>query len=150
MKKFRQSGGARPGPFTFLKQLFHPRATSVLLMVEVHMNKLVALSIFAVFALVCEPLVAQNASSSMRNVQVGPRPYFLVNDMEDGALKRKLQSCFEMSLQPTEFSIGHRGAALEFPEHTRESYEAAARMGAGWIMIKRYLVHRCTSRMTDL
>jgi glycerophosphoryl diester phosphodiesterase len=31
----------------------------------------------------------------------------------------------------TDFSIGHRGAALQFPEHTKESYEAAARMGAG-------------------
>ena len=27
--------------------------------------------------------------------------------------------------------IGHRGAPLQFPEHTKESYEAAARMGAG-------------------
>jgi len=30
-----------------------------------------------------------------------------------------------------DFSIGHRGAAMQFPEHTKESYEAAARMGAG-------------------
>src|SRR5262245_46891052 len=64
------------------------------------------------------------------NVQIGPRPYFLVNDMDDGPLKSKLQSCFETPLKKTDFSIGHRGAALQFPEHTRESYEAAARMGA--------------------
>src|SRR5690606_15657957 len=25
----------------------------------------------------------------------------------------------------------HRGAPMQFPEHTKESYEAAARMGAG-------------------
>ena len=31
----------------------------------------------------------------------------------------------------TDFSIGHRGAALQFPEHTKEAYEAGARMGAG-------------------
>ena len=30
-----------------------------------------------------------------------------------------------------DFSIGHRGAPLQFPEHTRESYLAAAKMGAG-------------------
>ena len=30
-----------------------------------------------------------------------------------------------------DFSIGHRGAALQFPEHTKESYEAGRRMGAG-------------------
>ena len=33
----------------------------------------------------------------------------------------------------SDFSIGHRGAALQFPEHTVESYKAAALMGAGII-----------------
>ena len=64
-------------------------------------------------------------------VQLGPRPYFLVNDMADGALKTELQSCVEGPFAKSDFSIGHRGACLQFPEHTRESYEAAARMGAG-------------------
>lgn len=31
----------------------------------------------------------------------------------------------------SDFSIGHRGAPLQFPEHTEASYRAAARMGAG-------------------
>jgi glycerophosphoryl diester phosphodiesterase len=66
-------------------------------------------------------------------VQVGPRPYYLVDDMDDGKLKQKLESCEEKALAPSDFSIGHRGAALQFPEHTQESYEAAARMGAGII-----------------
>lgn len=65
------------------------------------------------------------------NVQVGPRPYFLVEDMDASALKSKLQSCSEGPFKRTDFSIGHRGAPLQFPEHTKESYEAAARMGAG-------------------
>ena len=65
------------------------------------------------------------------NIQLGPRPYFLVNDMADGPLKAKLQSCGNGPFKRTAFSIGHRGAALMFPEHTKESYEAAARMGAG-------------------
>lgn len=65
------------------------------------------------------------------NVQLGPRPFFLINDMADSPLKRKLQQCSAGSYQPSNFSIGHRGAALQFPEHTRESYVAAARMGAG-------------------
>src|SRR5262245_40849146 len=71
------------------------------------------------------------ASVGAQNIQVGPRPYFLVNDMDDSPLKRKLLSCFDQPLKKTDFSIGHRGAALQFPEHTQESYEAAARMGAG-------------------
>nr|WP_295776425.1 glycerophosphodiester phosphodiesterase family protein [Rhodoferax sp.] len=72
-----------------------------------------------------------NNRSSITNIQLGPRPYFLVNDMADGPLKTKLQSCGNGPFQRTAFSIGHRGAALMFPEHTKESYEAAARMGAG-------------------
>jgi glycerophosphoryl diester phosphodiesterase len=65
------------------------------------------------------------------NVQLGPRPFFLINDMDDSHLKRRLQQCSAGPFRPSDFSIGHRGAALQFPEHTRESYEAGARMGAG-------------------
>jgi glycerophosphoryl diester phosphodiesterase len=72
-------------------------------------------------------------SNAPRNIQVGPRPYFLVNDMDDGPLKRRLEQCSENELEKSDFSIGHRGAALQFPEHTKESYQAAARMGAGII-----------------
>ena len=64
-------------------------------------------------------------------VQIGPRPYYLVNDMEDSELKAALEDCKDCRMKRTDFSIGHRGAAMEFPEHTKESYEAAARMGAG-------------------
>jgi glycerophosphoryl diester phosphodiesterase len=66
-------------------------------------------------------------------VQLGPRPFFLVNDMADSPLKQRLQACAaqRQTYQRSDFSIGHRGAALQFPEHTKESYEAAARMGAG-------------------
>ena len=51
--------------------------------------------------------------------------------MAESPLKAKLQSCANGPFQKTNFSIGHRGAPLMFPEHTQESYEAAARMGAG-------------------
>ncbi len=64
-------------------------------------------------------------------IQLGPRPYFLVNDMEPGRLRTRLEKCGDGPFKKTDFSIGHRGAALQFPEHTLESYEAAARMGAG-------------------
>ena len=67
------------------------------------------------------------------NVQVGPRPFYLVDGMDDGELKRKLQQCEAGPFFQTKFSISHRGAPLEFPEHSRESYEAAHRMGAGII-----------------
>ena len=65
--------------------------------------------------------------------QFGPRPFYLVADMDEGVLKDKLASCAKGPFARSDFSIGHRGAAMQFPEHTRESYEAAARMGAGII-----------------
>ena len=68
---------------------------------------------------------------ALSNIQVGQRPYFLTGDMAPSPLKDKLQSCANGPFSRTDFSIGHRGAALMFPEHTKESYEAAARMGAG-------------------
>ncbi len=64
-------------------------------------------------------------------IQLGPRPFFLVNNMADGPLKQKLLSCANGPFKRSDFSIGHRGAAMQFPEHTRESYQAGVRMGAG-------------------
>lgn len=81
-------------------------------------------------AIASEDARSQAAGAGM-NVQLGPRPFFLVDDMEDGELKRRLRQCETMSFKPSLFSIGHRGAPLQFPEHTRESYMAGARMGAG-------------------
>jgi len=66
-----------------------------------------------------------------RSIQLGPRPFFLVDDMDEGDLKTALQQCKDGPFYKTDFSIGHRGAPLQFPEHTKESYTAAARMGAG-------------------
>ena len=71
------------------------------------------------------------STSKNKNVQLGPRPFFLVDDIHPGTLKTKLQSCSEGPFRKSDFSIGHRGAPLQFPEHTQESYEAGARMGAG-------------------
>jgi glycerophosphoryl diester phosphodiesterase len=106
------------------------------------MNFLVTVAIWAIFALVCAAPGAhaqedpagdsrRSRASSEMPVQLGPRPYFLVEDMRDGPLKSGLRACFDEEPQRTDFSIGHRGAALQFPEHTLESYEAAYRMGAG-------------------
>lgn len=65
--------------------------------------------------------------------QVGPRPAYLVSKMKDGPLKTRLEACLGQPVKQTDFSIGHRGAALQFPEHTAESYRAAGVMGAGLI-----------------
>ncbi|MFY9511836.1 MAG: glycerophosphodiester phosphodiesterase family protein [Rubrivivax sp.] len=85
----------------------------------------------AVLAAALSPLLA-TAAEPARAAQLGPRPFFLVNDLAEGPLKTELQACAKRAVfTPSDWSIGHRGAALQFPEHTKESYEAAARMGAG-------------------
>ena len=73
------------------------------------------------------------ARATTPSVQLGPRPFFLVNEMSESPLRERLQSCAARTkaYRTSDFSIGHRGAAMQFPEHTKESYEAAARMGAG-------------------
>jgi glycerophosphoryl diester phosphodiesterase len=65
------------------------------------------------------------------SIQVGDRPAFLIDGMDDSALKRKLASCSNDLVRRTKFSIAHRGAPLQFPEHTKEAYTAGARQGAG-------------------
>ena len=62
--------------------------------------------------------------------ELGPRPFYLVDQMKDGPLKDELATC-KGPFTTKAFSISHRGAPLQFPEHTREGYLAAARMGAG-------------------
>lgn len=64
-------------------------------------------------------------------ITTGPRPLYLVDQMEPGTLKEKLLACADDPVRRTKFSIGHRGAPMQFPEHTVESNVAAARMGAG-------------------
>jgi glycerophosphoryl diester phosphodiesterase len=66
-------------------------------------------------------------------VDLGERPARLVADMREGPLRDELASCLARPPRRTAFSIGHRGAGLVYPEHTREAYEAAYRMGAGII-----------------
>lgn len=77
------------------------------------------------------PAAAQTIAPP-REAQLGPRPFYLVDRMKDGPLKQKLSQCTG-PFHRSEFSFGHRGAPLMFPEHSRESYLAAARMGAGVI-----------------
>jgi glycerophosphoryl diester phosphodiesterase len=93
-------------------------------------RRLIPVSALWIFAL----MVSAGAQSIPlpREAQIGPRPFYLVDKMKDGPLKTELSQCTG-PFHKTEFSFGHRGAALQFPEHSRESYLAAARMGAGVI-----------------
>ncbi len=68
--------------------------------------------------------VSVSHAAEPTNIQLGPRPFYLIDKMPDGQLRTKLQSCASGPFSRTNFSIGHRGAPLQFPEHTRESYQA--------------------------
>mgnify|MGYP000114871154 FL=1 len=61
----------------------------------------------------------------------GQRPFYLIEQMQDGPLKDTLMACRNQTPARSDFSIAHRGAPLLFPEHTAEGYVAGARMGAG-------------------
>jgi len=76
-------------------------------------------------------LLLTSMSGFAQEIQFGVRPYYLIDAMKDGPLKSKLKSCAGMAPRQSLFSIAHRGAPLEFPEHTVQSNKAAALMGAG-------------------
>ena len=76
-------------------------------------------------------LLSISMSGFAQDIQFGVRPYYLIDAMKDGFLKSKLKSCIGMTPYQSSFSIAHRGAPLEFPEHTLQSNKAAALMGAG-------------------
>lgn len=97
------------------------------------MRSLISLAVLAAATCGIMADAAAGGRPAPQSAQLGPRPFFLVDDMSDGALKQELQACAARtrSYKSSAFSIGHRGAPLQFPEHTRESYVAAARMGAG-------------------
>jgi glycerophosphoryl diester phosphodiesterase len=105
-----------------------------------HIKKVINCGVLALLAFSITTAMAKDgvhhsydSTKNDQSVQLGPRPFFLVNEMVDSDLKKELLGCSSGPFQKTDFSIGHRGAAMQFPEHTKESYEAAARMGAGII-----------------
>ncbi len=77
------------------------------------------------------PAFAAQQDGGGETIDVGARPQYLVELLEEGPLKDELAACLGQPMSRTAFSIGHRGAPLQFPEHTVEGNRAAARMGAG-------------------
>ncbi len=79
-------------------------------------------------------LIAMSLYSSVAPaapVEVGVRPQFLIGQSRNPELKARLEACLDKPQERKQFSIAHRGAPLQFAEHTVESYTAAHRMGAG-------------------
>lgn len=76
------------------------------------------------------PALAHDRSEGVP-VQLGPRPFFLVNDMLDSPLKKRLQHCAATrdTYRPTLFSIGHRGRRCSSPSTPRR----ATRPPPAWV-----------------
>merc|ERR1712093_957786 len=61
----------------------------------------------------------ENPMSKHYKVSYDPRPFYIINNMTESPLKKKLESCENGPFSVTGFSIGHRGGAtLQFPEET--------------------------------
>lgn len=82
-------------------------------------------------AVLLPALTMADSPTAPPHVDYGPRPAYLIDKLDPGPLKDKLMACRGQTPTRSDFSIGHRGAPLMFPEHTVESNVAAARMGAG-------------------
>ncbi|WP_420393826.1 glycerophosphodiester phosphodiesterase family protein [Acuticoccus sp.] len=82
-------------------------------------------------ALAAMPTLAAAQIDRGTPISYGERPFYLIEKLGEGELRDKLLSCKGQTPTRTTFSIGHRGAPLQFPEHTVESNVAAARQGAG-------------------
>lgn len=80
-------------------------------------------------ALVSLTVLSLAAPAATAATELGPRPAWLVGQMEDGPLKEKLEACLGQPAKPTLFSIAHRGAPSSSP-NTRKKAIARPRRWA--------------------
>lgn len=84
-------------------------------------------------ALLVGGVIATLLACQSPTIEPGPRAQQLAALLSESELKRDLLACKVGKFARTDFSIAHRGAPLGYAEHTREGYQAAAKMGAGLI-----------------
>lgn len=71
------------------------------------------------------------SATAADTIELGDRPAQLIAQLPSGELQSKLNSCSALTASRSNFSISHRGAPFQYPEHTREGYIAAVNSGAG-------------------
>ena len=97
-----------------------------------------AVVVFTATAVQAAPWYTPHSPAAPQNpmnpyyISLGPRPFYIIDNMTASPLKTKLQSCENGPFKITDFAIGHRGGAtLQIPEESVENAMAGARMGAG-------------------
>tara|TARA_R110000823_G_scaffold47903_7_gene121806 strand:- start:10619 stop:11881 length:1263 start_codon:yes stop_codon:yes gene_type:complete len=88
------------------------------------------LTVLALLTLQQPARATADSTAHRATIDIGTRPAQLAADIGNTALRETLGACTG-PFRRSDFSIAHRGAPLEYPEHTRESYLAAAEQGAG-------------------
>lgn len=77
-------------------------------------------------------LISQPDGPTEYHISYGPRPYYIVQNMTQGPLRQRLESCENGPFSVSGWNIGHRGGGtLQFPEESVQNQMAGARMGAG-------------------
>ena len=88
---------------------------------KIFMRQILMLAFAAVLTSFTNPSMAAPADDSkehrakLQNVQVGPRPYFLVDDLDPGSLKKSLQQCADKPLRKTDFRSAIAAPRCSFP-----------------------------------
>ncbi|KAM9882895.1 glycerophosphoryl diester phosphodiesterase [Verticillium dahliae] len=96
-------------------------------------NSILVAGLVAATQVAASPCKPPPKYKPIESIQLGPRPYWLVDDMSDSPVKKQLEECKDIKeFKPSAWSIAHRGGGTLFmPEHSVESNLAGARMGAG-------------------
>lgn len=96
-------------------------------------NSILVTGLVAATQVAASPCKPPPKYKPIESIQLGPRPYWLVDDMNDSPVKKQLEECKDIKeFKPSAWSIAHRGGGTLFmPEHSVESNLAGARMGAG-------------------
>lgn len=78
------------------------------------MTRFASALVFLLFSCSVEARSLKGGKKKKYPVQLGPRPYYLVDSMKEGELKDKLTECAEKKTEfkPSDWSISHRGSTM--------------------------------------
>lgn len=94
------------------------------------MKKKVIVTCFSFFILIVLAICYLPFHFQNNSANFSIRPFLLMSLVKNQQLKQQLWSCKQQDLRENSLVFAHRGASIQFPEHTKEAYIAAASQGA--------------------